>query len=184
MNREQLSDEQLMQAVADGDRERYGELIRRYDRRLMAFLLRMVGDLHRAEDLLQEVLLAIWNGRKRYQKPRPFRGWVYGIAINQCRAEARRKRPVPLGDVAENQSSEASPDAQAETAEHRRIVIAAVGQLSADQREVVVLRLYEQMAYAQIATIVDRPEGTVRSVMFHALARLRRELSPILKISG
>src|SRR3954447_14404728 len=86
-------DESLMARVARGQRDCLEALVRRHATRLLTFIQRMIGDRHRSEELFQEVFLAVWRKRKQYQDPRPFRAWLYTIALNRCCASLRL-RPV------------------------------------------------------------------------------------------
>src|SRR6185295_1745929 len=78
-------DERLMEQVAQGKRECLEPLVRRHANALLTFIQRMVGDRHRSEELFQEVFLAVWRKRAQYQSPRPFKAWLFGIALNKCR---------------------------------------------------------------------------------------------------
>ena len=90
-------DEWLMAQVALGSGEPLELLVRRYAQPLVSFLTRMVRDRHRGEELFQEVFLAVWRKRKQYQFPRPFKPWLYAIAVNKGRAAFRAARPeLPL----------------------------------------------------------------------------------------
>ena len=178
-------DERLMQQVARGEREHVGTLVRRYANPLLTLIQRMIGDRHRSEELFQEVFLAVWNARRKYKYPRPFRPWLFGIAINKCRATFRK--PVPLPVVLDESSSLApltsdpSPVEAAIASETATLVAAAVAGLPPGQRTVVVLRIWNGLSYQEIAEILQRTESTVRSQMFHALAGLRKYLEPRLR---
>ena len=172
-------DEWLMAQVTFGRAELYEALIRRHAMGLLTFLTRMVGDRHRAEELFQEVFLAVWLKRDQYQHPRPFRPWLYTIALNRCRADFRLKKPAPLPLVrVDPAGDEVTPDEQAVTAETADLVSRAVTRLPPQQRAVVVLRIWQGLPYARIAEMVGCTEGTVRSHMHHALQALRPELEP------
>src|SRR5262245_17859848 len=174
-------DEWLMAQVAFGRADLLEYLVRRHAAGLLTFLARMVGDRHRAEELFQEVFLAVWLKRKQYQHPRPFRPWLYAIALNRCRAVFRIRAPAPVtlapGDPA---APEPLPEEQAIAAETAGQVARAVTLLPPQQRAVVVLRVWQGLPYARIAEVVGCTEGTVRSHMHHALAALRRELEPVV----
>ena len=182
---EHHADERLMQRVARGGREDLGILVRRYANPLLTFIQRMIGDRHRSEELFQEVFLAVWNGRRKYKYPRPFRPWLFGIAANTCRAAFRK--PVPLPVVFDDAGSvtpaaaDPSPVEAAVASETATMVAAAVAGLPPAQRAVVVLRIWNGLSYREIAQILQRTESTVRSQMFHALAGLRKYLEPRLK---
>ncbi|MHC4178702.1 MAG: RNA polymerase sigma factor [Planctomycetota bacterium] len=185
MDKDHKFDERLMQQVARGNRTHLGTLVRRYANPLLTFIQRMVGDRHRSEELFQEVFLAVWNGRRRYQYPRPFRAWLFGIAANKCRAAFRRPTPLPV--VLDDPhcvlavTSDPSPVEAAIASETATLVATAVAALPPGQRTVVVLRIWNGLSYHEIAEIVERTESTVRSQMFHALAGLRRFLEPRLR---
>src|SRR5215471_19818173 len=98
MNPKHERDEWLMGQVALGKRDHLEPLVRRYANPLLTFIQRMIGDRHRSEELFQEVFLAVWVKRHQYQFPRPFKPWLYQIALNKCRASFRLRAPdaVPL----------------------------------------------------------------------------------------
>jgi RNA polymerase sigma-70 factor (ECF subfamily) len=171
------SDEYLMSRVAHGEPEQLEILLRRHAPRLLAFLVRMVGDRHRSEELFQEVFLAIWMHRSRYEYPRPFKPWLYTIAVNKCRESFRGRRPatLPLAETNGVCAAPSPPEALI-AAEEAALVAEAVAQLPEQQRSVVLLRVWEMLSYADIADIVGCTEATVRSHMHHGLAGLRRYL--------
>ena len=176
------SDESLMGRVTLGNREALEVLIRRHATPLLLFIQRMVGDRHLGEDLFQEVFLAIWRKRNRYGSGRPFKPWLYAIALNQCRAAFRRQRsaaPLSLDD--EHLACVAAGRAPLETAiagETAALVAHAVTLLPPQQRAVVVLRLWQQLSYAEIAGVLDCTQATVRSHMHLGLCTLRKYLEP------
>src|SRR5579859_7714982 len=88
------SDERLMVRVARGERDALEALIRRHATPLLVFIQRMVGDRHLGEDLFQEAFLAVWLKRGQFTPGRPFKPWLYAIALNKCRAAFRRQQPA------------------------------------------------------------------------------------------
>jgi RNA polymerase sigma-70 factor (ECF subfamily) len=176
-------DEYLMARVAHGQPELLERLLRRHASPLLTFIQRMVGDRHRSEELFQEVFLAVWRKRRQYEYPRPFRSWLYAIAVNKCRAAFRGRTlaAASLGDSANDPPSRGTspPDALI-ASETASLVSDAVTRLPPQQRAVVVLRIWEGLPYARIAEIVGRTEATVRSHMHHGLAALRKLLEPNL----
>lgn len=184
MNQPTDRDEWCMAQVADGRCHYLEPLLRRHASPLLTFIQRMVGDRHRSEELFQEVFLAVWVKRRQYQFPRPFRAWLYAIALNKCRASYRgRARPLvgreddALRDVPDSDPSPAETAIATETA---ALVSTAVTSLPPQQRSVVVLRIWQGLSYAEIADLLDRSEATVRSNMHHGLAALRKQLEPRL----
>jgi len=173
------ADETLMARAADGDRACLELLVRRHATPLLTFLARLSGDRHRAEELFQEVFLAVWVKRRLYQHPRPFKPWLYAIALNKHRA-AYRGRPAPSAPLTEGGPADeaGSPVDAVTAAETADIVGRAVARLPEQQRAVVTLRVWEGLPYARIAEIVECSEATVRSHMHHGLAALRKQLEP------
>jgi RNA polymerase sigma-70 factor (ECF subfamily) len=174
-----------MALVALGQRDCLEPLIRRYATPLLTFIQHLIGDRHRSEELFQEVFLTVWVKRQQYQFPRPFKPWLYAIAINKCRAVYRSHDLPTVGDVqGDSCEAAAAPDpSPAETAiatETANLVMNAVTQLPMQQRVVVTLRIWDGLSYAEIAAFLGRSEATVRSHMHHGLAALRKYLEPRL----
>jgi RNA polymerase sigma-70 factor (ECF subfamily) len=173
-----------MRRTAGGDRECFELIVRRHADGLLTFIVRMIGDYHRSEELFQDVFLAVWIKRHTYQHPKPFRPWLYRIALNYCRAAWRRaKLPITRVDDVRNIAAASTESAgfDAIRAEMDSIVTDAVRHLPEQQRTVVVLRIWNNMSYRDIAETVGVTETTIRSHTHHALASLRETLEPKVK---
>ncbi len=186
--RERQSDEWVMHHLAQGHPEYLEQLLRRHASPLLTFIRRLLGDAHRSEDLFQEVFLVVWQKRHQYEYPRPFKPWLYAIALNKCRAVYRVRAPavVPLvpEDPREPQADETSPFESMLASERADLVSRAVARLPHQQRAVVVLRIWEELPYEYIALVLDCTQATVRSHMHHGLAALRKMLEPHLETAG
>ncbi len=180
-------DEYLMARVQHGQPELLERLLQRHATPLLTFLHRMTGDRHRAEELFQEVFLTLWCKRRQYDYPRPFKPWLYTIALNKCREalRSRRAREIPLTEEPDSAPTAAGggPAEALISAETAEVVGRAVTALPERQRAVVVLRVWEGLPYSQIAQVLESNEATVRSHMHHGLAALRRYLQPRLGLS-
>src|SRR5438552_136846 len=95
-------DEWLMGQVVAGRADLMEPLVRRYATPLLTFIRRMVGDVHRSEELFQEAFLAVWAKRQQYRFPMPFKPWLYKIAVNKCRASFRVKGLGLVRSLAQN----------------------------------------------------------------------------------
>jgi RNA polymerase sigma-70 factor (ECF subfamily) len=179
-------DEYLMARVAAGQPELLELLVRRHASPLLTFLCRMTGDRHRAEELFQEAFLAVWVKRHQYQYPRPFKPWLYAIALNKCRAAFRRAGHATVSFAEEEAPVDegGSPGELVAAAEAAELVGKAVTRLPPQQRAVVALRVWEGLPYDRIAEALGCTEVTVRSHMHHALASLRRLLQPLFDKSS
>jgi len=186
MDQKSASDEWLMGQVRSGRRDCLETLVRRYASPLLTYIQRMVGDRHRAEELFQDVFLAVWTKRRTYRFPNRFRSWLFAIATNCCRQAFRRAAPRDVVSVDEADGVTVpckgpTPAEVAVTAETAQLVAAAVSRLPDQQRTVLVLRNWNGLSYAEIAEVVGCSEATVRSHMHHGLAGVRRYLEPRLK---
>lgn len=158
-----------------GDEAAFGELVARYGPRLRYFLRKLLADSDRADDLLQEVWCDICRYLPRLAEVTAFPAWAYRIARDKAYADLRRRRRLPAL-VENDQLAEISDDTEAFSRDEAARIHAALDRLPAAQREVIVLRFLEDLAYEDIARIVRCPVGTVRSRLHHAKQSLRRLL--------
>jgi RNA polymerase sigma-70 factor (ECF subfamily) len=173
-------DEQTwIQSALLGDRQAFGELVRRHRAGVVNVVYRMCGDAALAEEAAQEAFLRAWRNLTRYNPQYAFRSWVYRMAVNAAVDALRRERPTTDLDDAESLASSAEgPEAALERKESAEQVQRAVLALPPASRAVLVLREYEAMSYHEIAEALDIPLGTVMSRLSYARGQLRRTLSP------
>jgi RNA polymerase sigma-70 factor (ECF subfamily) len=171
-----LPDEETMARVAAGRSDLLERLVRRHAVRLFTFICRFVGDHHRGEELFQDVFLTVWIKRRQYQYPRPFRPWLYAIAVNKCRELLRRHTAPPMSLAGTEPAADGSPADEILADEQSALLMQAINRLTPQQRAVVMLRVWDELSYAEIAEVVECTESTARSHMHLALAALRKEL--------
>lgn len=157
-----------------GDESAFGELVQRYHGRLQFFLAKLLGESHRADDVLQDVWLSVWRGLSRLEDAGAFRAWLYRIARDGASRELRKRRQPP-GRVEEMEVADSTVDDQF-SAEEQALVREAIDRLPAEQREVVLLRFMEGMSYDEMASVVGCQIGTIRSRLHYAKQTLRRIL--------
>jgi RNA polymerase sigma-70 factor, ECF subfamily len=164
------SDEQLMLDFQQGSREAVAELFCRYRDPIYGFFRRRLYEFARAEELAQEAFLAVLKGVTRYEPRSTFRTYLYGIAFNLLAAERRKPISfnVPVQDAPE-------PGPGVETGVWVR---QALEKLNGRDREILLLREYEQFSYAEIADLIKVPVNTVRSRLFRARMALKDLLVP------
>jgi RNA polymerase sigma-70 factor, ECF subfamily len=167
-------DEQLMQDFAKGDTEAFNELFRRYKQPIFGFFRRRLTESSHAEELAQETFLAILRGASRYQPQALFRTYLYAIAFKILRAHRRRVafRATFLG-----QWKGAQDPAARQATETELVLRQALGKLDGIDREMLMLREFEQLSYAEIAELLHIPVNTVRSRLFRARMALRELLT-------
>ncbi len=186
-----LSDEAAMSLVQKGDVEAFAELARRYEKRLLNFVHRFVGNIAQAEDLVQATFLKVYRSRGRFKGSGKFSTWLYTIAANLARdylRKTRKYRFVSLeAPVGENSNVidffEAGGDSAADVVQKKeiaRMVRLAVARLPRNQRMAVLLSHYDNMSYEEIARILRCSKGTVKSRIFRAKMRLKEFLADYL----
>jgi len=183
------TDEELLALYAAGEADAFGLLLERYRTPMFNFVARNAGDYPRAEDLTQEVFLRAIQRADQFRGESKVSTWLYRIARNLCIDHRRRMRhrghaslDAPVGgdgpSLGERLPGQARPaDREIVGGDLRARILAAVEGLPEDQREVFLLRQFENMAFAEIAEVVGASENTVKSRMRYALLRLREALS-------
>ncbi len=167
-----------MAGVGRGDGEAFETLYGRYRRRLYNFVLRHVQDEALAEDLFQETFLRLLRAAPRWQPRARLSTWLYRVALNLCIDQGRRRREEALPEDAAEAiaGDEPGPQGALEAAEAAAWLRARVAELPAEQRAVLLLRVYEGLEEREVAEIVGCPLGTVKSRLHYALRRLRLQI--------
>jgi RNA polymerase sigma-70 factor (ECF subfamily) len=167
-----LTDGELIERIAVGDRDSFDELYRRYARAVLGLALRRLGDRGRAEEATQEVFTAIWRSARSYD---PERGagapWLFTIARNAI-VDGLRRAPEQPAEVPDAPSEEAGPPEQAEAAWLAFRVHRAVESLPEHERPVIELAYWSGLSQTEIASFLNLPLGTVKTRTRSALARL------------
>jgi RNA polymerase sigma-70 factor (ECF subfamily) len=136
----------------------------------------MTGNAADAEDAFQETFVRVVRKRASYSGRGTWKSWLYAIALNVGRSGLRRAARKRIAVPLEKEPVSPPPSDEVEREDERRRVASAVRKLPQPQREVVVLKVYEDMSFPEIAATLERPVGTVKSQMRYALQRLRNEL--------
>lgn len=168
-----LHERLLILRCQTGDRLAFEELVVLYQPRQRYFLRKMLGPDRDADDLLQEIWLDVFRGLQRLAEPAAFPAWLFRIARRKvCRLlRSQRRSPQSLDDLELPAESEKETDFSAEDAAK---VHAALDRLSAEHREVLLLRFIQEMSYEDIARVIDCSLGTVRSRLHYAKRALRQ----------
>lgn len=175
-----LRDEEVLAAFVHGDLSQFEALVRRYQNPLLGFAFRYLGDRARAEELTQEAFFRVFRHASRFDPSLSFRAWLYAIALNLCRHEAKKRgsetRWWRRQRAEEPVAPDASPSAAAQRNEAVEAVRGAVSSLPDEQRAVLVMRVYQGLSYEEISGAIGCPVGTAKSRMFYALERVRVQL--------
>jgi RNA polymerase sigma factor (sigma-70 family) len=165
-------DLRLIHGIARGDREAFKSLYLVYFPRLTRFLSRMTRKPELIEELVNDTMLVVWNKADTFDGTCKVSTWVFAIAYRKA-CKAIHALDEPLADEPECEAApDSRPDWQFASARRRQAVAAAIATLPSQQRMVVQLTYFHDMGYADIAKVLDCPENTVKTRMFHARRRL------------
>lgn len=159
----------LVQGIRLGDEEAVRHLVEAYYAPILRYLFRMLQDHQGAEDVCQEVFVRAVQRIDQLRDPKGLKTWLYRIAANLAHDHRRRPKESPVAAVPHTEALTGEFEAMRE-----RLYVAELLQiLSVEQRQVVILRFYEDLSLADIGEVLGIPIGTVKSRLHHALRRLR-----------
>jgi RNA polymerase sigma-70 factor (ECF subfamily) len=174
------SDGFLVCRYRDGMEKAFEILYHRYQKPLFSFIMKMVRDRMATEDLFQLTWTRVLSGLDKYQEEDKFAGWIFGIANNACMDYFRKKTRSSEVEWKENgpPGTESDGPEDPETImiqkEQQAILSEAIGQLSEDQRQIVLLRLYSGLTFQEISEMLDSPLNTVLGRMHYAVKNLKK----------
>jgi RNA polymerase sigma-70 factor, ECF subfamily len=173
----EVEDRDLIAKARRGDVEGYNLLVSRWEKRIFNYLLRLVRNREDAMDLSQDVFLKAYQNLPKLDDPRKFSGWLFRIAHNEAFSLLRRRKP----------DGELDPDRGVAEAGGRLLpmelslaVESALKRLSDDQREAVLLKVYQGFKFDEMAEILGCPVSTVKSRLYTALDAMKATLEPVM----
>lgn len=187
------SDESLLAEFLQGKRYPFAVLVKRYELPLLNFIYRYTQDREESEDIFQETFLRVAKRAKSFNPEMTFKTWLYTIALNLCRTRAKRRSTMPLlaseqtGQDKDDKVSlevspapESPPEMPLSGRELAGKIAEAVNSLSPKHREVFILYQYQNFSYEEIAHLLGRPLGTIKSQMHYAVAYLKDKLKDLI----
>jgi RNA polymerase sigma-70 factor (ECF subfamily) len=171
-----VEDADLILKARKGDVEAFNLLISRWEKRVFNYLLRILQNREDALDLSQDVFLKAYQNLRKLEDPQRFAAWLFRIAHNEAYSLFRKRRPE--GD----EPIESAPPMGASGVFPIELSIAvssALDRLSEDQREAVVLKIYQGFKFEEMSEILSCPVSTVKSRLYTALELLKVDLSPL-----
>lgn len=172
----EITDEELMQAVAEGDLAAFGEIVLRYQRVAWKVAFRVLGDTMEAEDVSQETFLKIFEAAPRYRPTATFRTYFYAILTHLCTDRTRKKQPASLDHSPEGVDPSLGPDEGLIQQERRTQVRKALDALPPNQRVAMILRHYEELSYTEISEVLGVTSKAVEGLIGRARAALQARL--------
>src|SRR3954471_18852599 len=185
------SDEELMRRAQNGDRQAFSIVYERYSAAVLSYLYRMLGNVEDVESIGQEVFLRAYRFAPTYRYPEKLSTWLFTITRNLAINNARRRKRSPVRNVTELnlEGVEVSSDPyqvatratdNVEKQEEIGRILKALEDLPTDQKEVIVLGVFQDLSYAQMEAITGTKAVTLRSRMFHGLRKLAKMVGPDL----
>jgi RNA polymerase sigma-70 factor (ECF subfamily) len=176
------SDEVLIGRIASGDRLAMQVLFARHHVRIYRFVLRLVRDESKAEDLISEVFLDVWRQAGRFEGRSAVSTWMLAIARFKALSALRRKPDEELDEeaAAAIEDSGDNPEVALSKKDKSGVIRNCLKGLSAEHREIIDLVYYHEKSVEEVAQIVGIPENTVKTRMFYA----RKKLADLLKAAG
>ena len=185
----ELSDDQLIERTLAGDTDQFSVLVRRWDRQIYGLSLRMLGRDEDARDVCQETFLAAYRNLSKFRGEAKFSSWLYRIALNACHSRLRRNGGVFEQSLYQEDASGRRfeiADAAAENASERMhreqrvtLVRRALQALPSEMRQVIVMKEYEELTFAEIAEVLSLPVSTVKSRLYTGLQLMRTKLAHV-----
>ncbi|MCI7125083.1 MAG: sigma-70 family RNA polymerase sigma factor [Agathobaculum sp.] len=179
-----MDEKHILAKARRGETDAFEELVRLYEKRVYAVALRSSGSPEDAADITQEVFLRAWRSIEGFRGDSGFATWLFRITMNLCVDHARRRQaqpqtqPLAADDEAERPipDSAPTPEEQLENSELGRELAAALGEVSGEHRQIVLLRDVAGLSYTEIAETLEINEGTVKSRLSRARLALRTVL--------
>jgi RNA polymerase sigma-70 factor, ECF subfamily len=189
--REQLDDRALVARILGGERDRFTELVRRYEKRVVNYVYRITHRYEEAHDLAQEVFVKVYLALDRYDPKYQFSTWLFRIAQNASIDALRKKSifEVPLARPTEDDTQKEREFADGGVSPYRALknkqlasaIEKAVENLPPDYRELIQLRHFAELSYEEIASMKKLPLGTVKNKLFRARNLLKSELESFVE---
>ncbi|MFQ5499040.1 MAG: sigma-70 family RNA polymerase sigma factor [Candidatus Zixiibacteriota bacterium] len=175
-------DYNLIRAVQNGDMVAFNGLVDRYKDRLMNVIGRMLSSREEAEDIVQETFVRVYQHRQSFNFQHCFSTWIYTIGLNLARNELRKRKKFKFYDIDEMQGNEKEFAVEMKlNGRLGQILDSAISSLPEKYRTALILRDVQELAYDEVAQILDVPLGTVKSRVNRARMMLRDKLQPRLE---
>ncbi len=184
--REQLDDRALVSRILEGDRDRFTELVKRYEKRVVNYVYRITHRYEEAHDLAQEIFVKVFVALDRYDPKYQFSTWLFRIAQNTAIDALRKKSvvEVPIAKPATEEDTKDREFADTGVSPYRALknkqlagaIDRAVLELPPDYRELIQLRHFAELSYEEIASMKRLPLGTVKNKLFRARNMLKETL--------
>lgn len=178
---QQHTDNELLERTALGDMAAFENMYRRFETKIYHYILSSIHDDTTAQELLAEVMVAVWKGAKNFKGDSQVSTWIFGIArhkiLDAIRSRTRHQSDsVTLDQAMEVADPTENPEAKAARQDEADVVKQAMATLSQEHQEVLYMAFYEELPYQEISTLIGAPVNTVKTRVFYAKQQLKRAL--------
>lgn len=179
------TDEIIVQRALTGEPDAFGEIVRRWERRIFALAYGILGREEDARDATQETFLAAFRNLRGFRGEAKVSSWLHRIAVNQCitrQRQARVRSEAALDDEEEKNSARFAvpvhyaPSRVVESRQETVAVRRAVNNLPIELRQIVIMKEFEELTFREIAEVLDLPLSTVKSRLYTAMKQLQMRL--------
>jgi len=185
----EISDDQIIERTLAGETDAFSLLVRKWERPIYGLSLRMLGREEDARDVCQETFLAAFRNLRKFRGDAKFSSWIYRIALNACHSRLRKQNgavehSIDQGDEDGHRfeladaSAEHIPD-RVHRDQRAAAVRKALQTLPAEMRQVILMKEYEELTFAEISEILNVPVSTVKSRLYTGLQQMRARLEKI-----
>lgn len=183
-----LTDEQLVELAVSENAEAFGEIVKRWERKIFALCYGMLDREEDARDAAQETFISAFKNLSRFRGEAKVSSWLHRIAVNQCLTKRRRSKTRSETFLDEEKNEEEkyfvappnqSPSKQFEQGEKQYKVRQALNSLPTELRQVIVMKEFEEMTFQEIAETLELPLSTVKSRVYTGLKQMRMKLEKI-----
>jgi RNA polymerase sigma-70 factor (ECF subfamily) len=180
-----LTDEQLVELAVTENPDAFGEIVKRWERKIFALCFGMLTREDEAKDAAQETFISAYRNLKNFRGDAKVSSWLHRIAVNQCLTIKRRTKTRSESYLADEENAEERvfiapsrlmPSKTTEQSERLNLVRQAVHSLPVDLRQVIVMKEFEEMTFQEISDALDLPLSTIKSRLYTALKQLRMKL--------
>jgi RNA polymerase sigma-70 factor (ECF subfamily) len=185
----ELSDDQIIERTLAGETDAFSLIVRRWERPIYGLSLRMLGRDEDARDVCQETFLSAFRNLRKFRGDAKFSSWLYRIALNACHSRLRKQngaleRSIDEEDVDGRKYEIADPEAEflherLHRDQRAAMVKRALQALPAEMRQVIIMKEYEELTFAEIAEVLQIPVSTVKSRLYTGLQQMRARLEKI-----
>ncbi len=171
---------ELVMKLRQGDNSAYQMMMDQWEKRVFNYALRYANDHHFAMEVVQQTFIQAFEKIDQLKDPAKLKSWIYRIASNNCSSEGRkisRRKYTEVNEQALSKVDSSNPARTYERKELKVLVLETLQEIPAEQRQVIIMKEYENLKFREIADILGESENTIKSRMYYGLNAMRKILN-------